>query len=46
LFGMLKHKTKDREFESQQAIVSVVAKIRNDLTFTESGAPSRNGWNA
>jgi hypothetical protein len=32
LFGMLKQKMKDREFQSQQAILSAVAKMRNDLT--------------
>jgi hypothetical protein len=33
LFGMLKHKMKDREFQSQQVILSTVAKTWNDLTF-------------
>jgi hypothetical protein len=35
LFGMLKHNMKDREFQSQQAILSVVAKMWNDLTFAD-----------
>jgi histone-lysine N-methyltransferase SETMAR len=35
LFGMLKHKMKDPEFQSQQAILSVVAKMWNDLTFAD-----------
>jgi hypothetical protein len=35
LFGMLKQKMKDREFQSQQAIVSTVAKMWNDLTFAD-----------
>jgi hypothetical protein len=32
---MLKHNMKDREFQSQQAIWSAVAKIRNDFTFED-----------
>jgi hypothetical protein len=35
LFGMLKHKMKDREFQSPQAILSAVAKMRNGLTFAD-----------
>jgi hypothetical protein len=35
LFDMLKHNMKDREFQSQQAIVSPVAKMWNDLTFAD-----------
>jgi hypothetical protein len=35
LFGMLKHKMKDREFQGQQAILSVVAEMWNDLTFAD-----------
>jgi hypothetical protein len=35
LFGMLKQKTKDREFQSQQAILSAFAKMWNDLTFAD-----------
>jgi histone-lysine N-methyltransferase SETMAR len=35
LFGMLQQKMKDREFQSQPAILSAVAKISNDLTFTD-----------
>jgi hypothetical protein len=32
---MLKHKMKDREFQSQEAILSGVAKMWNDLTFAD-----------
>jgi hypothetical protein len=32
---MLKQKMKDREFQSQQAILSFVAKMRNRLTFAD-----------
>jgi hypothetical protein len=32
---MLKQKMKDREFQSQQAMLSAVAKIWNDLTFAD-----------
>jgi hypothetical protein len=32
---MLKQKMKDREFQSQQAILSAVAKMWNDLTFAD-----------
>jgi hypothetical protein len=32
---MLKQKMKDRELQSQQAILSAVAKLWNDLTFAE-----------
>jgi hypothetical protein len=46
LFGMLKRKMKDREFHSQQTILSAVATMWNDLTFTASRASSRNGWSA
>jgi hypothetical protein len=35
LFGMLEHKMKDRQFQSQQAIFSVVAKMWNDVTFAD-----------
>jgi hypothetical protein len=35
LFGMRKHKMKDRYFQSQQAILSAVAKMRNALTFAD-----------
>jgi histone-lysine N-methyltransferase SETMAR len=35
LYGMLKHKMKDREFQSQQAIFRAVAKMWNDLTFAD-----------
>jgi hypothetical protein len=35
LFGMLEHKMKDREFRSQQGILSAVAKVWNDLTFAD-----------
>jgi hypothetical protein len=35
LFGMLKHNMKDREFQSQQAILSAVAKMWNGLTFAD-----------
>jgi hypothetical protein len=35
LFDILKHKMKDREFQSQQAILSPVAKMRNDLTLAD-----------
>jgi hypothetical protein len=35
LFGMLKRKMKDREFQTQQAILSAVAKMWNDLTLGE-----------
>jgi hypothetical protein len=35
LFGLRKHKMKDREFQSQQAILTVVAKMGNDLTFAD-----------
>jgi hypothetical protein len=33
---MLKHNMKDREFQSQQAIVSAVAKMWNDFTFADT----------
>jgi transposase len=33
--GLLKHKMKDREFQSQQVILSAVAKMWNDLTFAD-----------
>jgi hypothetical protein len=32
---MLKHKMKDREFQSQQAILSAVANMWNDLIFAD-----------
>jgi hypothetical protein len=32
---MLEHNMKDREFQSQQAILSAIAKIWNDLTFAD-----------
>jgi hypothetical protein len=32
---MLKQKMKDRAFQSQQAILSAVAKMWNDLTFAD-----------
>jgi hypothetical protein len=32
---MRKQKIKEREFQSQQAIFSAVAKMRNDLTFAD-----------
>jgi hypothetical protein len=35
LFGMLKQKMKDREFQSQQTILIAVAKMWNDLTFAD-----------
>jgi hypothetical protein len=35
LFGMLKHNMKDREFQSQQTILSAVANMWNDLTFAD-----------
>jgi hypothetical protein len=35
LCAMLEHKMKDREFQSQQAILSAVANMWNDLTFAD-----------
>jgi hypothetical protein len=35
LFGMLKHNMKDREFQSQQTMLSAVAKMWNGLTFAD-----------
>jgi hypothetical protein len=35
LFGTIKHNMKDREFQSQQEILSAVAKLWNDLTFAD-----------
>jgi hypothetical protein len=35
LFGMRKQKMKDREFQSQQAFLSAVAKMWNELTFAD-----------
>jgi hypothetical protein len=35
LFGMLKHNMKDREFESQQAILNAVCKKLADLNFAD-----------
>jgi hypothetical protein len=35
LFGMREHKMKDREFQSQQAILSAFADMWNDLTFAD-----------
>jgi hypothetical protein len=35
LFGMLQHKMRDREFQSEQAILSAVVKMWNDLTFAD-----------
>jgi hypothetical protein len=35
LFGMLKHKMKDREFQSQGEILSAVAKMWNGLTLAD-----------
>jgi hypothetical protein len=35
LFGMLKHKMKEREIQSQPVILSTVAKMWNDLTFED-----------
>jgi hypothetical protein len=35
LFGNLKHKMKDQEFESQQGILKAIAKIWTDLTFED-----------
>jgi hypothetical protein len=35
LFGMLRQKMKDREFQSQQAILSLVAKMWNDPIFAD-----------
>jgi hypothetical protein len=32
---MLTQKMRDREFQSQQAILSAVAKMRNDVTFAD-----------
>jgi hypothetical protein len=36
LFGVIKHNMKDREFQSQQAILSAVAKMWNELTFADA----------
>jgi hypothetical protein len=35
LFAILEHKMKDREFQSQQAILSSLAKMWNDLSFAD-----------
>jgi hypothetical protein len=35
LFGMIERKMKQREFQSQQAILSAVAKMWNALTFAD-----------
>jgi hypothetical protein len=35
LFGMLEYKMKDREFQSQQVILSAVANMWDDLTFAD-----------
>jgi histone-lysine N-methyltransferase SETMAR len=35
LFGLPKHEMKDREFQNQQAILSAVARMWNNLTFAD-----------
>jgi hypothetical protein len=46
LFGILKENMKDREFQSQQAILSAIAKVWDDSLSRMPSASSRNGWSA
>jgi hypothetical protein len=44
LFGMREHKMKDRQFQSQQAILSAIAKMWMTSLSQTPSASSRNEW--